>query len=125
LTPGARSPEESLDFVRNGLEAGLGGDVDAFLSVLDPDVEIHEPDYLPYGGIHRGHDAVKRMLRAAGKIVDFSTLEFVSALAADDRIVMMMTVNLRSDGSQRHIIEHWMLGDGLVDEVRVFWNAVP
>jgi uncharacterized protein len=117
--------QRNSEFVRNGLEAGLGGDLDAFLAILDPDVRIHEPPYLPYGGVHRGHEAVKQMLRQAGRVVDFTSLEFVSTVADEDHVVMMMTVNLRSDGSQRHIIEHWVMRDGLVYEVRVFWDALP
>jgi ketosteroid isomerase-like protein len=117
--------QRNSDFVRNGLEAGVGGDVDAFMAVLDPDVQVHEPTYLPYGGVHRGHEAVRGMLRQAGRIIDFPSLEFVSVVSEDDRIVMLMTVNLRSDGSRRHIIEHWEMRDGLAQEVRVFWDALP
>ena len=116
---------ENRDFVVGGLQAGLAGDLPAFLAVLDPDVEIHEPEYLPYGGVHRGHAAVRTMLAQAGKVVDFRTLEFVSIVAEGDRLAMMMTVNLRSDGQERHIIEHWQMQNGLVREVRVFWDALP
>jgi ketosteroid isomerase-like protein len=116
---------ESSAFVCDGLMAGLRGDVDAFLGILHPEVEIHEPAYLPYGGVYRGREAVRSMLRRAGKVVDFSTLEFVSTVAEEDKVVMMMTVNVRSHGEQRHIIEQWVLSDGLVRHVRVFWDALP
>jgi hypothetical protein len=36
------------------LEAVKAGDVEAFLSILSPEVVLHEPDYLPYGGEYRG-----------------------------------------------------------------------
>lgn len=108
-----------------GLKAGLAGDPDAFLAVLAPDIVIHEPAYLPFAGVHRGREQVLGIMQEAGKIIDFATLKILSALADGDCLAMLMSVDLH-DGSQRHIIEHWQVGaDGLVSEVRVFWDAAP
>jgi hypothetical protein len=49
---------ESIDLVRSLYEAFARGDVPAVLAKFDPDVEWHEAEGMPYGGVHRGPDAI-------------------------------------------------------------------
>jgi hypothetical protein len=44
---------ENKDLVVGAVQAGAAGDVDAFLAAMHPEIEVHEPPYLPYGGTYR------------------------------------------------------------------------
>ena len=48
----------NIELIRGLYEAFGRGDVPAVLGIFDADIEWHEADGLPYGGIHRGPDAV-------------------------------------------------------------------
>ncbi len=55
------SPLESVQRLFRSVEDRV---FDAMLECYDRDVEIHESPALPYGGVYRGHDGVRR--HAAG-----------------------------------------------------------
>jgi uncharacterized protein len=48
----------ALDVVRGGYEAMGRGDVGAFLGAMAEDIEWYEAEGMPYGGLHRGADAI-------------------------------------------------------------------
>jgi ketosteroid isomerase-like protein len=117
--------QTNRDLVVSAFEAAQAGKMDEFLGVLHPDVEVHEPPFLSYGGTYRGHDGFLDLFDKATQILDFPTLTLVSATADEERTVMLMTCNLISNGEQRYITEHWRVQDGLIREVRVFWFSLP
>jgi ketosteroid isomerase-like protein len=49
----------------------------------------------------------------------------VAAIGGDDRTVLLMTANVAASGKPVHITEHWVIEDGLIREVRVFWDGLP
>ena len=49
---------ENSDFVRGVYEAFGRGDVPTVLGSFDSDIEWHEADGLPYGGVYHGPEAV-------------------------------------------------------------------
>jgi len=51
---------ESIDLVRRSYDAFERGDLDAVLADLDPDIEWHQAQGLPHGGLYRGVDEVRR-----------------------------------------------------------------
>jgi ketosteroid isomerase-like protein len=49
---------QSEDIVRSTYEAFAQGDVPSVLGAFAPDIEWYEAEGMPYGGLHRGPDAV-------------------------------------------------------------------
>jgi uncharacterized protein len=49
---------DAVDVVRGGYEAMGRGDVGAFLGAMAEDIEWYEAEGMPYGGFHRGADAI-------------------------------------------------------------------
>lgn len=49
---------DAATVVRRAYDAFDRKDVPALLALLDPDVEVHQSDELPWGGTHRGPEAV-------------------------------------------------------------------
>jgi ketosteroid isomerase-like protein len=50
--------EQSVDVVKGFYEASGRGDVPAMLDAMADDMEWHEAEGMPYGGVHRGGEAV-------------------------------------------------------------------
>lgn len=50
--------EQAVEVVKAAYEANARGDAEAFMGALAEDVEWHEAAGMPYGGVHRGREAV-------------------------------------------------------------------
>lgn len=50
----------NLEIVRRSYAAFERGDLDAVLADLDPEIEWHQAQGLPHGGLYRGRDEVRR-----------------------------------------------------------------
>jgi ketosteroid isomerase-like protein len=50
----------AVDLVRRSYAAFDRGDLDAVLADFDPEIEWHQAQGLPHGGLYRGRDAVRR-----------------------------------------------------------------
>jgi uncharacterized protein len=55
---------DNVDVVRRIFRAVEERDLQALLDCYDENIEIHEAESLPYGGVHRGHDGA--IAHAAG-----------------------------------------------------------
>src|SRR6266487_3805569 len=96
--------------VKSAYEGMAAGDGKAFLGALHPEVELREPDCLPYGGTYRGLDEVVAFLRKAAAFVAPGRLEVEELVAEGDRVVALLRLGLR-DGSEARVVEIWRLRD--------------
>jgi ketosteroid isomerase-like protein len=64
---------ENGDLVRQLFTAVEERDLQAILDCYDENIEIHEADSLPYGGVHRGHEGA--MQHAAGWLEAWGALQ--------------------------------------------------
>lgn len=112
--------ERNKQVVQGAYEGLASGDVKAFLGALHPDVEIHEPDSLPFGGTYRGTEEVLGFMGEAAKVVAPGQLEVEKVIAEDDHVVAVIRMGLQS-GDEARITEHWHMRDGKAAEVHVFW----
>lgn len=117
--------QRNQEIVLGALSAAQAGDMDAFLGAMHPDVQLHEPPYLPYGGEYRGRKGFVELFARATEILDLTNIELISATAGEDRTVLLMRVRLRRSGEMVHITEHWCVEHGQITDVRVFWFELP
>ena len=117
--------QRNRDIVLGALEAAKAGDIDTFVAALDPGAQLHEPAYLPYGGLYEGPEGFLRMFAEAAKVVDLAQIDLISATSDDERTVLLMTIPMLGSGERVHVTEHWCLKDGKVTDVRVFWFDIP
>ena len=111
--------------IRDAIEAAVRGEADAFLGLLHPHVEVHEPSYLPYGGHYRGVDSVRPVIAEAAKVIDFATVSLETITADEDRVVLLETASLAGSDQKVKVIEYWQLEDGLIRQIDVFWSSLP
>jgi ketosteroid isomerase-like protein len=112
--------DQNKQIVRGAYEGMAAGDAQAFLGVLDPAIEIHEPPFLPYGGTHRGVDGVIGFLQQAAPLMRPGGLVIEDLVADGDTVVATLSLGLRN-GSDAIVSETWRLRDGKAIELRVFW----
>ena len=112
--------EQNKQVVKGAYEGLAGGDVKAFLGVLHPEIEIHEPDALPFGGTYRGTEEILGFMGKAAQVLAPGQLEVEHLVAEGDHVVAVIRLGLQSGGDAR-VTEHWLMRDGKAVEVRVFW----
>lgn len=52
----------NVDSTRHAYEAFARGDLDGVVAVMDPEIEWHQAQGLPHGGLYRGLDDVRRAI---------------------------------------------------------------
>jgi ketosteroid isomerase-like protein len=116
-------PESSQNkqIIQDAYDAMAGGHVKGFLAALDPEIEVREPDALPYGGVYRGIDELLGMFAKAGPVLDSSRMVVQALTAEEDRVIALLRIPLRDGTGEALISEHWRLRDGKAFELQVFW----
>ncbi len=90
-----------------------------------PDVELHQADALPYGGVWRGHDGMRRFflaMRETWESFDMVEQEF---LATGETAVVLTRVRARARATGRElgfpIMQTITVKSGRITEVRPFY----
>ena len=68
-------------------QAGVEGRLTSFAQYLDPDFIVTAPNYLPWGGPHKGAAFFSGdVLPNLPQVFDFSRFSYASVTAEDDRV---------------------------------------
>jgi len=103
----------------------FAGDFDGFCADFDENIQLFEPDALPYSGAYRGVEGAKKMIQAAmGTSEDFSfSVEQIAA--AGDLVFIYVHMSGRAKKTGRTfsypLVEMWRFRDGKVVEFRPFY----
>jgi ketosteroid isomerase-like protein len=82
--------EENVETFKNGIEAYNRRDVDAFLEMFDPAVEIHPLTLAMFGreaASYRGHDGIRDFLREVDEVLPGIQIEPLEARDLGERLV--------------------------------------
>lgn len=121
--------EQSEELVRAVYEAFGRGDVPAVLGAMAADIEWHEADGMPYGGVYHGGEAVAQNVFGpiTQDVVDFAVTaeEFIAsgdAVAA----VVRYTGTGRATGKELNlpVVHLWQVRNGKVEQFRQFIDTV-
>jgi ketosteroid isomerase-like protein len=93
---------QNLEIVRRGMEAFARGDLDAFLALLDPEIEWTTAADEPNPQTYRGSDGIRRFASDiseawAGRFDDL--MEFEDFIDLGDWVVVPWTARLRGRSS--------------------------
>lgn len=96
---------------------------DAFPSLVDDDVVVHEPSYLPYAGEYKGRDNMLMLFGKLAAIFDPATLRIGPMVVEGEYAVVEVTLEDRATKQERRIIERFRVRNGRVVELLVtFFN---
>jgi ketosteroid isomerase-like protein len=108
---GDEMPEKTnLEIIQDAYEAFGRGDIDAVLSVEDPNTELElaGPQEIPWAGTFRGHDGAKAYFAAIAEEAEFDAFEPQTFLADGDRVVVLGVEKVRSKRTGRSYENHWV-----------------
>ena len=114
---------ENVETVRRGYAAFARGDMEAFLALVDPAVEWTEPEELPYGGTHRGHQGLGDLAARWRATYDDMRVEPQEYLDAGDSVVVIGRYRMTAHGGGRFdasFVHVWDLSGGRIARYRDF-----
>ena len=114
--------------IGEGLIAGMRArDLEAVLALMHPEIEVFEPESLPYGGTWTGRDGFGALLEKIFGLADLSIGE-ARIHEIDDGVIMEMEISFTShkDGEafRTSAVEIDRLRDGLVREIHIYYKDV-
>ena len=106
-----------------------GGPGDASFEPLAPffaaDVELHQADALPYGGVWYGHDGMERFFVAMSKTWEAFDIRDQQFLATGETAVVLTHVHARARATGRElgfpILQTIRVHDGRIAEIHPFY----
>lgn len=122
-----------VDAVRRSYEAFARGDMDAVVADMDAEIEWHQAQGLPHGGLHRGLDEVRRAIfePLGEEWWDEFAADPEDFLDADGEIVVLGRYRGRAKGTGKRLdvpfVHVWSFRDGRAWRFRQFldtagWN---
>lgn len=117
--------EQSVQVVEGVYEAFGRGDVAAVLDAMADDVEWHEAEGMPYGGVYRGGDAVAHNVLGpiTTDIPDFAVTP-TELIASGDTVAVVAryTGTGKSTGKELdlNVVHIWDVQDGKIARFRQF-----
>lgn len=119
----------NVEFIRSVLEAFLVGDLRAFLSALDADVEWHGPDDLPWGGLHRGPAAVETYFAREFDAFDDLNVLLRDYVDAGHQVVTVSHVSGRGRATGREFsvpcVHVWTIRAGKITSMHCHTDTAP
>jgi ketosteroid isomerase-like protein len=117
----------NVEVVERFEDAFVRGDMDEVLSLLTPDIVVHEAQSLPYPGDHRGHDGFIRLADAFNsvwEIVSDLDLAFLDAGEAHVVVLVAFDVVTRQTGVplRLRLVEVYTVRDGRIAELDVYYR---
>jgi ketosteroid isomerase-like protein len=113
--------ETTREVVARMYQAGIDADPEAFMACVHEDIELIEPAWLPYGGVHRGREAIEKVFVEVAKIIDLGTIDVTDIRADGDTAVGFFRAKLHS-GAEISNAERWTVRDGKIWRGTVFYQ---
>ncbi|WP_354698531.1 hypothetical protein DSM112329_04213 [Paraconexibacter sp. AEG42_29] len=124
MSTGQVAPENARAFY-GFVENFLGGNVDAALEFIHPDVLAHEPPALPYGGEWKGKDGFRALMEMIGATVEVEATP-IGLHDAGDTMIAIFNAKFTSRASgasvEMPVCEVYGFTDGLISNVNVFYK---
>ena len=120
---------QSVDVVKGIYEAFARGDVPGVLGAFADDIEWYEAEGMPYGGLHRGGEAVaQKVFGPITEDVDGFAVTPEEFIASGDAIAVVTryTGTGKATGKALDVpaVHVWDIGDGKATRFRQFMDTV-
>ena len=94
-------------------QAGVEGRLTSFAQYLDPDFTVTPPNYLPWGGPHKGAAFFSGdILPNLPQVFDFSRFSYISVTAEDDRVAAIINMGVTGTDHVIKILDLWTIRNG-------------
>ena len=122
-----RMSRANVEVVERFEDAFVRGDMEEVLSLVSPDVVVHEAPSLPYPGDHRGHEGFLRLTDAFNSVWEItSELDLTFLDAGDTHVVVLVAYDVvaRPTGIplRLRMVEVYAIADGQIAELEVYYH---
>jgi len=93
-------------------QAGIDGSLTRFAQYLAPDFAVTAPNYLPWGGTHKGAAFFSGILPNLSEVFDYSRFSYDSVTAEDDRVAAIINIGVTSTNRVIKLLDLWTIRDG-------------
>ena len=121
--------EQSVEIIKRTYGAFAQGDVPAVLGAFADDIEWYEAEGMPYGGLHRGGDAVaQNVFGPISQDVDGFTVTPEEYMGSGDTVAVVVryTGTGKETGKELDVpvVHVWDIRDGKLARFRQFIDTV-
>jgi ketosteroid isomerase-like protein len=121
--------EQSVEVVKRAYAAFAEGDVPAVLGVFADDIEWHEAEGMPYGGVYRGGEAVlQNVFGPISQDVEGFAVTPKEFMAAGDTVAVVVSYTGTGKATGKPldlpIVHVWDIQDGKAVRFRQFADTV-
>ena len=114
------SGEQSNTVMDAYYQAGVQGHLREFARYLHSDFTTTAPNYLPWGGFHRGAAFFRdEVLPSLPDVLDFGRFSYDVFLAENERVVALVNFGLTGGNAMIKISEHWTVKNGKATSIWV------
>jgi hypothetical protein len=114
--------EQSRAIVAALYEAAKAGDVEGVLAVMDDEVVVHEPEFLPYGGTYQGKQGFLDLFTKIVKVYDMTAVQYDYLVADGDKVIGILRMPDLNTGQDVLLAEQSIVRDGKVVDMRIFFH---
>ncbi len=121
--------EQSVEVVKRAYAAFAEGDVPAVLGVFADDIEWHEAEGMPYGGVHRGGEAIaQNVFGPISQDVEGFAVTPKEFMASGDTVAVVVSYTGTGKATGKpldlSVVHVWDLQDGKAVRFRQFIDTV-
>lgn len=120
MSSSAATTEATRQVVQRFYDRLKAGDFAGVMECFHPDIEVFEPDCLPYGGVYRGVAGLGELFSKAPSHLDVNIFSVEAIVADGDRAVGFLHSAAVRNGTPVVIAEESQVRDGKIVRVRVF-----
>ena len=101
--------------------AATAGDQAHVAALMAPDLILHEPLFLKYGGTYQGAASLQQAMIAISQFVAYDTLTMQYLVADGDKVFAAVQVQEKETGHLLQMAEEFTIQNGKIVEMKVFF----
>jgi uncharacterized protein len=109
---------QAAEIVRLGFERLNANDLEGFLELADPEIELHDVPEIPGSTVYRGHEGIRRWWATVTEPMEELRFELGEVTEGDERIAVVTRAAGRGRGSGAEVdwtfTTVWGVRDGLI-----------
>ena len=91
------------------------------MNCLDENVVVHEPSFLPYGGIYKGVEGFQKIFAGIAPYADIATMKLHRVVAEGERVFCVLEIPDKNTGKNLMLAEESIVRNGKIVEMRTFY----
>jgi ketosteroid isomerase-like protein len=120
-------PKANVEVVERFEHAFVRGDMDDVVSLLAPEIVVHEAPSLPYPGDHRGIDGFLKLAGAFNRVWEIKTpLDLTFLDAGEDKVVVLVKFDVEARATGRpltlRLVEVYTVQGGKIADLDVYYR---